>query len=396
MNPDILNKEVQSFLERHIDSDLNRLILTGSPFEAISIQELAGQIQSRRKCRLKLPLWYQTHGIVFPPTLNIEQSSSEKAAHYKASLVNGDCMIDLTGGFGVDSYYFSKKFDRVVYVEIKKELLEIVKHNLKILSAENVNCVLGDSMDLLRSTQKKFDWVYVDPSRRGERKDRVFLLEDCSPNLVENLDLILSKSDRIMLKLAPFMDISKALKQLKYVAEVHVLAINNEVKELLFLMNTNNAKPLQIRAVNLIQDRIDMLSGKLDDLPEMNYGPVRTYLYEPNAAIRKAGIYAAVGSRYNLDKLHPNSHLFTGEKLVDFPGRIFRVKKQIKYSPKKIRKELGLTRANITTRNFHDSVAQIRKRTGIKEGGEDYLFFTTDQQGNSIVLHCSKAQASRP
>ena len=170
-----------------MDSDLNRMILKGSPFENISVQELAQQIQSRRKCRLKLPLWYKTEGIVYPPTLNIEQSSSEKAAQYKASLIDGDKMIDLTGGFGVDAFFFSSKFDRVVYVEMNSELQEIVKHNLKVLNAKNVDCLLGDSIEYLKSIDEKFDWIYVDPSRRGGQEERVFRLEDCSPNLIENI-----------------------------------------------------------------------------------------------------------------------------------------------------------------------------------------------------------------
>jgi 16S rRNA G966 N2-methylase RsmD len=385
---------VQSFLEEHLDSDLHRLILNGSPFENISVQELAEQIQSRRKCRLKLPLWWKTPGIIFSPSLNIEQSSSEKAAEYKASLVSGHSLIDLTGGFGVDSFYFSKRFDRVVYLEIDRGLQEMVRHNLKILNVDNVECIPGDSIEFLKSRDEKFDWVYVDPSRRGNEQERVFRLEDCTPNLLENLDLIMSKAGSALIKLAPFMDISQALNQLKNVKEVHVLAIDNEVKELLFLISAKGAETTTIKAVNLTQDRTDVVASEIGSMSEINYGPVSTYLYEPNAALRKAGLYPTLSSQYKLDKIHPNSHLFTGKELVDFPGRVFRVIKQIKYSTKRVRKELDLKRANITTRNFQESVAEIRKRTGIKEGGEDYLFFTTDHQNISIVLQCRRANAS--
>ncbi len=382
---------MQSFLEEHLDSDLHRLILKGSPFENISVQELAEQIQSRRKCRLKLPLWWKTPGVLYPPSLNIEQSSSEKAAEYKASLVSGHRMIDLTGGFGVDSFYFSKRFDHVVYLEIDRELQEIVKHNLMILNVDNVDCIPGDSIEFLKSSDEKFDWVYVDPSRRGNGQERVFRLEDCTPNLLENLDLIMSKAGSVLLKLAPFMDISQALNQLKNVKEVHVLAIDNEVKELLFLISEKGAETTTIKAVNLTQNRTDVVASEIGSMSEIDYGPVSSYLYEPNAALRKAGLYPTLSSQYKLDKIHPNSHLFTGKELVDFPGRVFRVIKQIKYSPKRVRKELGLKRANITTRNFQESVAEIRKRTGLKEGGEDYLFFTTDHKNISIVLQCTKA-----
>ena len=250
MNPHILNKEVQSFLEEHLETDLNRLILKGSPFKDVSVQELAEQIQSRRKCRTKLPLWWKTGGIVFPPSLNVEQSSSEKAAQYKASLLGGKRMIDLTGGFGVDCFYFSRRFDRVVHVEMDKALHEIVRHNLKILGVDNVDCIQGDSIAFLRSSDEKFDWVYVDPSRRGNGQERVFRLEDCTPNLLQDLDIILSKADRVLLKLAPFMDISKALEQLRNVVEVHAVAINNEVKELLFFLEMTTAFEGELLNVN--------------------------------------------------------------------------------------------------------------------------------------------------
>jgi hypothetical protein len=253
---------------------------------------------------------------------------------------------------------------------------------------------LGDSIDFLKSSNEKFDWVYVDPSRRGNEQERVFRLEDCTPNLLENLDLIMSKAGSVLLKLSPFMDISQALNQLKNVKEVHVLAIDNEVKELLFMISEKEPETTTIKAVNLTQDRTDVVASEIGSMSEIDYGPVSTYLYEPNAALRKAGLYSSLSSLYKLDKIHPNSHLFTGKELVDFPGRVFRVIKQIKYSPKRVKKELGLQRANITTRNFQESVAEIRKRTGIKEGGEDYLFFTTDHHNISIVLQCRKANAT--
>ncbi len=392
MNPSLLNKEVQAFLQENHDVELDRLILKGSPFEDVSARELAEQIQSRRKCKAKLPLWYETHNIVYPPTLSIEQSSSERAARYKASLIKGDRLIDLTGGFGVDSYYFSKKFNRVVHVEMDRELHGVVRHNLEILNADNVSCICGDSMTYLKSSTKSFDWSYLDPSRRDERKERVFRLEDCSPNLLENLELILSRSDRVLVKLAPFMDISQAVNQLKNVYEVHILAIENEVKELLFLLGGNPGISQEIKAVNLMDSGSEILSGYLSDPNDIQYGPVQAYLYEPNAAIRKAGLYAALSSQYELYKLHPNSHLFTGSELIEFPGRTFRVVREVRYNAKRLKKELGLQRANITTRNFHDSVAQIRKRTGIKEGGQDYLFFTTDHRGSPVVLQCTKTR----
>jgi hypothetical protein len=308
-------------------------------------------------------------------------------------LIEGQKIADLSGGLGVDTLFFSRRFEQVWHIEIDQNLHEIVKHNLKRLHADQVLCINEEAISFLESTRENFDWIYVDPSRRDEHRNKVFRLEDCSPDLVENFELILARCDNLLIKLAPFLDISDALKQLKNVEEVQVVAIDNEVKELLFIISNNASEAPKISAVNLLKDRIDKIEGTSKDLYEITYGPVKKYLYEPNAAIRKAGLYSELSKHYDLIKIHPNSHLFTSDELIDFPGRTFLVKKQMNYSPKKIKKELNLDRANITTRNFHDSVALIRKRTGIMEGGDTYLFFTTDHRGKSTVLICKKADA---
>ena len=392
MNPHILNRDVQNFIADHLEKNLDRTILKGSPFSEVSMMELAQQIESKNRCRKKLPTWFREKGLVFPPRLNIEQASSERAAEYKASLVSGNILADLSGGFGVDSFFFSKRMQHVIHCEIDPDLHTIAKHNFLKLEAENITCVNQDSMDYLKQSDQTFEWIYLDPGRRHNQKDRVFQLEDCSPNILENLDLILSKTDQVLLKLSPFLDIASAIDQLKPVAEVHVLAVDNEVKELLFLLRKGTATDIPIIAVNITSEQKDIMSSKFKtDVSKPLFGPAGVFLYEPNAAILKAGLFNAVAIKYHLTKLHPNSHLYTSDDLIPFPGRRFKVKQQIKYSPKKIKRQLGLTKANISTRNFHESVAQIRKRTGLKEGGTDYLFFTTDHSGHPIVLVCDKA-----
>lgn len=392
MNNHLLNRDVQDFLDEHLNSDLDRMIFKGSPFPEIKVQELARQIQSKRKCKTKLPTWYETSGIFYPPKISIEQASSEKAAKYKASLVSGKSLADLSGGLGVDSYYFSMCFERVVYCEIDEDLMHTAKHNFGVLGADNISCVNEDSMKYLRKTNRTFDWIYLDPARRSSSKERVFLLEDCSPDILANLDQLFSKTDRLLLKLSPLLDISMALNQLKIVEEVHVLALDNEVKELLFLLNKESGSTPRIHAVNLKDHVREIFTAELNaKKAEANYGQVGSYLYEPNAAILKAGLFNDVSSEFKLTKLHPNSHLYSSDDLIPFPGRRFVVEKQMKYNPKRIKKEVGLTQAHVTTRNFHESVVAIRKRTGLKEGGDDYLFFTTDHMGQALVLVCTKA-----
>ena len=392
MNARLLHRDVQEFLNEHLDKDLDRVIFKGSPFAGITVQELAGQIQSKRKCKVKLPTWYRTPGIVYPPKLSIEQASSEKAAQYKASLVSGDHLADLSGGFGVDAYFFSQGFNQVLYCEANEDLMQIAEHNFEVLGAKNISCLSDDSMRHLKNSKESYDWIYLDPARRNDARERVFLLEDCSPNILENLDLLLSRANGLLLKLSPLLDISRAAEQLGCVEEIHVLALDNEVKELLFLVNKEPVAPVRIHAVNLKGDLSETFSSEWesDDTP-VCYGPAKAFLYEPNAAILKAGLFKQVAREFKLTKLHPNSHLYSSDELIPFPGRRFAVEKQMKYSPKKIRKELGSTRAHITTRNFHESVAAIRKRTGLREGGNHYLFFTTDHEGRPLVLFCSKA-----
>ena len=392
MNERLLDKDVQDFLDQNLDQDLDRLIFRGSPFPDLSIRELAEQIESKRKCKTKLPTWFGTPGIIFPPKISIEQASSEPTARYKASLISGKRLADLSGGFGVDAYFFGLNFERVTYVEVKEELLLAARHNFDVLGADNISCFHGDGIAYLRDSNSFFDWIYLDPARRDAKKERVFMLEDCSPNILDNLDVLLSKADGILLKLSPLLDITRTVMQLKEVTEIHVVALENEVKELLFLIRKETQKMPVIHAVNIKNSGMDLFSAELNgSQSDPNYGPVDKYLYEPNAAILKAGLFNPVANEFNLTKVHPNSHLYSSEELIDFPGRRFVVVEQLKYNPKKIKKELGLTRANVTTRNFHESVASIRKRTGLREGGDDYLFFTTDHKGRALVLLCSKA-----
>jgi hypothetical protein len=389
----LLNRDVQDFLAAHLEEDLNRTILNGSPFSEVSMTELAGQIESRRKCRSKLPTWYEKPGLLYPSRISIEQASSERTARYKAGKVGGRILADLSGGLGVDSYYFSKVMKQVIWCERDPDLVEVASHNFQLLGASNIKCLNVDSLDFLEDSKEHFDWIYVDPARRNPGSERVFRLEDCSPNLLDNLELILGRADRVMLKLSPFLDIAQAIGQLKEVEEVHVVAVENEVKELIFLLREGAGDQITVMAVNLRdQDEEILTSVFRSETKAVPYGPPMKFLYEPNAAIRKAGLFNEAALRHDLTKLHPNSHLYTSDELVPFPGRRFVIGNSMNYKPKKIRRQLGLEQANITTRNFHESVAQIRKRTGIAEGGSDYLFFTTDHTGKALVLACRKVR----
>lgn len=390
MNPDLLHTEAQDFINAHLKADLPNLVLKGSPFSHISIQDLAEQILSKSKSKAKLPTWYQTNEIYYPPPINIEQTSSEITAKYKAEFVSGKSLIDLTGGLGVDSLYFSKRVKHITHCEINQNLSEIVAYNADKLGVKNISFKNQDGISLLQNSKSNFDWIYIDPSRRNEEKSKVFKLEDCSPNVISHLMTFLEHTENLMIKLSPFLDISVIIHSLNFVREIHIVAVKNEVKELLVFIENGFKKSCTIKAVNLIDDRKDIFTGSFPSMAEANLSELQNYLYEPNSAILKSGLFNEVSHQFNVSKININSHLYTSRKLIDFHGRRFEILNISAYNKKQIKKEFGSKKANITVRNFHESVQQIRKKTGIKEGGNDYLFFTTDMHNKAIMIHCIK------
>ncbi|NVK08594.1 MAG: class I SAM-dependent methyltransferase [Tenacibaculum sp.] len=391
MNNNILHPEVQSYINDSLKVNIEQFIFKGSPFKDVSVQELANQVIAKQKSEKKLPTWFQTKNIYYPPKLSIEQTSSEITAEYKSKLVNGDSIIDITGGFGVDCYAFSKRFKKVVHCEINEELSEIVSYNYEQLEVSNIRTVATDGLEYLKNTSEKFDCIYIDPSRRNDTKGKVFLLSDCLPNVPENLDFLFEMSDTILVKNSPILDISSTINELKFVKEIHVVAVNNEVKELLFLLKKEYKGLIEIKALNILKNKNQYFDFKLGDDFKFEYSIPLKYLYEPNSAILKSGGFNQIASQQKVNKLHQHSHLYTSEKLVkDFPGRIFEINNVFTYNKKKIKKEITETKANITTRNFPKTVAQIRKETKLKDGGNSYLFFTTNINNELIVIDCTK------
>lgn len=391
MNRTLLNKEVQDFINKNLTANLSSLILKGSPFADISIQELAQQIEGKQKALKKLPLWYKTATILYPKKINIEQTSSEATAIYKANLVAGDSLIDLTGGFGIDCTYFSKKIKNVVHCELNAELSELVAHNTQQLGIENLTTIAGDSFKTLKESNKKFDWIYIDPSRRNDAKGKVFLLNDCLPNVPENLDFLFEYTDNILIKNSPILDITSTIHELKNVKEIHVVAVQNEVKELLFLLQKGYSDTIEVKTCNILKDATQEFNFKLGVHKLSDYSEPQKYLYEPNAAILKSGAFHQIATALNIAKLHQHTHLYTSEELVaNFPGRIFKIDAILNYDKKKLLALLPNKKANITIRNFPETVAQIRKKTKIKDGGSTYLFFTTNHLKKHIVVVCSK------
>ena len=391
MNTAILHPKVQQYIVANLKSDLTKLILKGSPFDGLSIQELANQIIAKQKSEQKLKTWFSTENIYYPPKISIEQTSSEITANYKSTLIKGISIIDMTGGFGVDCFFFSKHFTDVIHCEINEDLSTIVKHNYQQLNIKNIETISGDGVEFLQNKATTFDCIYIDPSRRNDTKGKVFLLKDCLPNVPENIDFLFTKTTQILLKNSPILDISSAISELKFVKEIHVVAIKNEVKEVLFLLEKNYKGDIQIKTINIQKEDTQRFDFKLKEAVTSIYSVPLSYLYEPNAAILKSGGFHQISKQLNLFKLHQHSHLYTSEKLIDFPGRSFKIETVINYDKKKLKKLLTVKKANITTRNFPKTVAQIRKETHIKDGGSSYIFFTTDNKNELKSIICTKS-----
>lgn len=389
MNTAILHSEVQEFIARNLNSDINALILKGSPFQHITIQEIATQIIGKQKAKEKLPTWFKTKNIYYPPQLNLAQSSSEITAAYKANIIKGQNLIDLTGGLGVDVFGFSEYFDHVIYCDTNRELTEIAKHNATRLERKNIDFHHVDGLRFLEKHHQRYDCIFIDPSRRSTDQKRVFLLGDCSPYVPENLPLLFTYTDTVLVKTSPMLDIKMGINELNFVKEVHVIAIKNEVKEVLYLLQKNFLGGIDFKTVNIINGNAQHFNFNLSQ-EEPNYSHPLTYLYEPNAAILKAGAFAEVAIALKLNKLHKHTHLYTSIETIDFPGRRFKILAKTSYKNKEILPFLPNNKAHITTRNFPENVSQIRKRTNIKEGGSHYLFFTTDNVNDKIVLICKK------
>lgn len=387
----ILHKDVQEYIDTNLKSDIHKLILKGSPFPEITVQELANQIVSKQKCEKKLPIWFNSKNIYYPPKLNLEQTSSEVTANYKSSLVSGESIIDLTGGFGVDSYYFSKRFSSVIYCEINSELSEIASHNFTALEVTNIQAISENGIEYLQNTKEVFDCIYIDPSRRNDAKGKVFLLEDCEPNVPENIELLFKKSKTVLLKVSPILDITSAINELNFVKEIHVVALNNDVKELLFLLEKDYASEIEIKTTNFSKKEVIKFSFTYNSEIVSKYNLPLKYLYEPNAAILKSGGFHQITSKFDVCKLHQHSHLYTSNGLISFPGRSFKINAIMSYDKKKIRKVIKDGKANITTRNFPKTVVLIRKELKLKDGGTSYLFFTTNLNNELICILCQKA-----
>lgn len=385
--------QVRQFIKAHLNEDPLALVLKSANYPDLPIREIARQIQSRKKAQSKLPEWFENEEVIFPPGVSLEQCSSEITAKYKASLVEGKVVTDLTGGFGIDLYYLSKCFEQANYVEQSEVLVSLAKYNYQKLEAKNVQFFNTTSEEYLSNEEAGSDLYYIDPARRDGANQKVFQIEDCTPDLSLILPLLLERKAEILIKMSPLLDIHQALAALSHVKEIHVVSVRNECKELLFRIEPDfKESPVRV-AVNLLQGHTDTFEfSEHQEQENPAFSQPLNYLYEPNASIMKAGGFNSVANAFGLSKLHRNSHLYTSDKLIEnFPGRAFHIEGISALSKKKLKSYLPQGKANITVRNYPMTVKEIRKKTGIKEGGDVFLFATTLLDQGLKVLVCAKS-----
>ena len=330
-------------------------------------------------------------GILYPPGVSIEQSSSEITAQYKANLFAGNSALDLTGGFGVDSYYLAKKFDKFCYVEKNKGLAQIAQHNFTCLQQHNIEVKTLSAEDFISRNKQKFDLIYLDPDRRPREK-RVTGFKESKPEILSLLPELQQITANILVKTSPMMDITLAINELHFVKTVIVLAVENEVRELLFWLGRQKEE-VKIRCVNLGREGEHVLEYNVAKEQDefSNYGQLSKYLYEPNAAIMKAGAHTLLSKKFGLNKLHPNTHLYTADNFIkDFPGRKFHVMGEESYNRRKVSVLLNSSNANISVRNFPDTPEQVKKKLGLKDGGQQYVFGYRNLNNDLRIAVCEK------
>jgi 16S rRNA G966 N2-methylase RsmD len=353
---------------------------------------IAEQISGRKKAKTKLPLYYKSGGIVYPLGLNLEQSSSEETAVFKAKTLNSilgkdKILADLTGGFGIDSFFFSTAFQKVYYIEPNASLLSFARHNHESLQAKNIEYRNSTCEEFLQTHTEKLDCAFVDPSRRNKSNQKVFKLSECEPNVPFLLSAIFEKTDCLLIKTSPLLDIQQGIKQLKHVEKVWIVSVDNECKELLFLCRSGFVDEPKIIATNLRTDQLPFEFSLPEEKESIaKFSEPLTYLYEPNASILKAGAFKFVGEKFLLFKLHTSTHLYTSQDLIqNFPGRVFKVIRPVKSDPKTLKEVFSEGKANVITRNYPLSPEELKKKTKLKDGGELYLLGFSGQKEKYLV-----------
>ena len=401
MNP---SEETLRFIRLHRRDDVRALALQAAKYPDVDMAEAVVQIAGIQIAEKKIPQWAQTEGILYPKHLSMEQCSSEVTARYKASLVEGDSFADLTAGFGVDCSFIARRFRRADYVERQETLCRLAAHNFPLLGLSHINVHCADALTYLQA-MAPVDCLFLDPARRDSHGGKTVAISDCEPDVSRLEPLLVEKGRTVMIKLSPMLDIAAVLRDLRCVREIHIISVNNECKELVVILRRDSyvsesiGKEIIISCEQLVNNspsqHFDFTYAEEREAVGPSADKVGANLYEPGAALLKAGAYRLLAARYGVSKLHLNSHLYTSDEPVAFPGRAFKVMAVSGFGKKDLKALLsGVEKANLTVRNFPSSVAELRKKLKLKEGGDTYLFATTLASGEKVLIKCRKATVS--
>lgn len=393
-----MNEATLEFIRIHADEDVRQLAFLGKKNPEVDMAYALDQIAGRQKARVKIPSWASIDGIVYPPHISMEQCSSEQTARYKARIAgNGEKIVDLTAGFGVDMAFMSAGFKQAVHVEMQPQLCAISSENYKCLGLNHVQVVCSDGVGYLHQMEHA-DLIFIDPARRDQHGARTYGIADCTPNVLEIIDEMLQKADRVMIKLSPMLDWQKTVADVGNVSQVHIVSVGNECKELLLEVKNGKGEKVKVFCVN--DDQV--FSYEIGELHSFTPSPLHpltlsplhsfTFLYEPNASVMKAGCFNLISHRFGITQPDANSHLFLSDKLVEgFPGRGFVIERVSTMNKRELKEALaGIDKANVAVRNFPLSVADLRKRLKLKDGGDVYIFATTDAKKGHLVMVCRK------
>ena len=391
---------VQKFIHDHENEDEKTLLLKHKEIHGVPAARIAEQITGRRKAKTKLPLYYNTPGILYPAGLGMEQCSSEKTADFKAALLkdqisNKTCCADLTGGFGIDALFISRIVDMVHFVEPNEALLQLARHNHQLLKAENIVYHNTTAEAFLKDSPDRFDAVFIDPDRRDKHSKKMFRLNECEPDITTLAGLVFEKSDILLLKASPWLDIQQGVHDLPFVKKVVILALDNECKESLYLCVKNYHEEATIETVNLTSNSdqrfLFLLSAEKESV--VQYSEPLRYLYDPNAAIRKAGGFKTLAAEYNLLKIHPNTHLYTSDTLIQpFPGRVFSIEAFVKPRHSALKEFLPDLKANVITRNYPLQPDELKKKLSLKDGGDKFLIAFTGEKNRKHLAFATAVQ----
>ena len=428
----IIHMTTSEFIIQFRESDPRRLALQASRYPDVDMPFALNQIQGWQTAQRKLPSWAACDGVVYPPHLNMEQCSSEPTARYKQQVARrwveavqpdaDTCMTDLTGGFGVDFSFTSRCFSSATYVERNASLCDVVSANLPRLGIQNATAKCAEAEDVLEQLKPQ-TMIFLDPARRDEHGAKTVLIADCTPDVCQLLPRLMAKSQFVMLKLSPMLDWHKAIVDLDgKVREVHIVSADGECKELLLVLADNDTTDVQVFCVD-IQSRPDsegqyprsefvysIATNAQEEMVENNSklenstsaqptnSKLKTqnskFLHEPNASVMKAGCFDEIARAYGICAISRNSHLFLSDREIDgFPGRSFVIDAVTTMNKRQLRQTLsGMKQANIAVRNFPLSVAELRKRLKLNDGGDTYIFATTTSDGDHILMITHKTK----